>query len=201
MKKTVRMIILSLILIMVLPMFGGCGEGRRKAEKHCNDYLAAIPVEFEGYKILQWVDWENGDSYFDIPREGEKYTINEKEIIVEYDGIFKIIYDEKETVIDKEFMANNSEAYNKINNVWKGYDKENPEGWDIQNEVESVFVFDDNLFIITFCDDRSLIYKPERIIPKCLYRYDLETKTVQFCDFIKLEGNQGGSIIIFKNNI
>jgi len=23
-------------------------------------------------------------------------------------------------------MANNSEAYNKINNVWKGYDKENP---------------------------------------------------------------------------
>lgn len=110
---------------------------------------------------------------------------------------FKIIYEGEETVIDKEFMANNSEAYNKISNVWKGYNKERPEGFDTQNEIDNVFILDNNLFVTTFCRSQ-LIYQPEREIPICLYRYDLEAKKVQYCDFVKLGENRFGNLLIYK---
>lgn len=85
MKRAVKFIILSLVLVVVLPMFGGCEScmfsERKKAEKYCNDYLAAIPVEYEGYKIRYCQ--KNGDVYEDsnIPeRRGGSSSLTKKKL-------------------------------------------------------------------------------------------------------------------------
>ena len=112
MKKIVA---IFLSVISCLCLFTGCSCNKGwYADDHAFLYkkMSELPVEYDGYYFENIYGTEEA-----ITKDTNEYIFRDKILLVEDN---KIIYDEKEIIVDIDFMEERSQTFSYINHLWDG---------------------------------------------------------------------------------
>lgn len=196
MKRGVQ--ILSAILCLIIPLLSfGCKGWFADEHKFLYKKMSEIPIEYEGYYLERC--GSSSDENIFSGKEQSEYVYNNKPLIVNEKNTiinnapfmcYTIVYEEKETLIDANFMEERSVVYEQINHIWD--DKLNENAKSKMSEIAGVAVYDEKIFIITCGLDISLAGTVKGESPYVLYYYDIEADTILYCNFYAGELNNVG---------
>ena len=116
--------------------------------------------------------------------EGSVFINGEPILITKSGGEDYVIqYKNKTITINDEFMRLNSEVYVEIHSIWINYYSQTTSQY-ARSRIYSVFVYDNNLFIITNGLFDSLSgYNVAGKYPITLYLYDFDSSNILYVDY------------------
>lgn len=176
--------------------------------KFLYEKMSEIPVGYEGY-YLDGCGSSSDENVF-TGKDKNEYTFRNEPLIVNRknttinDAPFTyctIVYKEKEISADAAFMQERSAVYERINHIWDGKLGENTRAK--MNEIVSVTVYDEKIFIITCGLSMHLSGTVKGESPYVLYYYDVDADAVYYCGFYsgKLNKYQGYDGFRPNNNL
>ncbi len=174
--KTISFIIVFMIILFV---FAGCrlDDG---STAYLTQKMNEIPIECDRYEIVKttaqdsMIGFEgsaliNGESIEITRNGGEEYVIQFKDEAI---------------IINDEFMRTNSCAYVEIHAIWLNYYSKSTQDTNASSRIYGVFVYDDNLFIITNGLRNSFSqYDCAWKYPITLYLYDFESDSIFYAGY------------------
>lgn len=199
--KYVAIFVASNILLGVVCLGIGClcmsSCSKKFADEHKFLYekMSEIPIEYEGY-YLDKCNSSSDENVF-IGNDDNEYTFRNKPLIVNQKSTTinnapftycTIVYEEKEISADAVFMEERSAVYERINHIWDGKLSENARAE--MNEIVSVTVYDEKIFIITCGLSIRFVGTVKGESPYALYYYDIDADTVYYCGFYSGELNK-----------
>lgn len=180
-------IILVVFLTVILLISGcSCNPFDNGSKAFLKKQMDKLQPEVTGYKIVRTTDMDNDIAYF----KGT-VTVNETEINIQrkqgsIDSYYIISYNDKEIVINNEYMREKSEAYVYIHDIWNRW-KNKSQTVVYDSEIYSVCEFDNRLFIVTnglFARVTGNIWV-NGMIPVTLYEFNIETEEVLYAGYYK----------------
>lgn len=179
MIKKMWAIILSVVSCLCL--FTGCKKGWF-ADDHAFLYkkMSEIPIEYEGYYFENIYGTEEA-----ITKDINEYIFRDKTLLVEKN---KIIYDDKEIIVDINFMGERSQTFNYINHLWDEKLENNTQ----ETYISGISVFDNKIFISTcgLIAQMGALVKGET--PFVLFYYDFDSDKIHYCGFYAGEIDERG---------
>ena len=186
MKRIFAIFFTSLIICSFLCGCNACKKGWFADEhKFLYEKMSEILVEDDTYFLDEkWGEWGEGAIEFNQIQEehilkGEKLSITPIGIEERHHTIFNIKYKEYDFTMNIKFMEDRSDAYVKINNIWK----EKIEDYNSKSEIVQFKVFNNKFFIVTCAMRTHLSGSVRGEMPYCLYYYDFDTDEVIYCGF------------------
>lgn len=193
-------IFLVVFLTVILLISGcSCNPFDNGSKAFLKKQMDKLQPEVTGYKIVRTTDMDNNIAYF----KGT-VTINETDINIQrkegsIDSYYIISYNDKEIVINNEYMREKSEAYVYIHDIWNRWkNKSQPTIYD--SEIYSVCEFDNRLFIVTnglFARVTANI-RVNGMIPVTLYEFNIETEEVLYAGYLNYCTDSQVMIVIEK---
>lgn len=179
-------IILVIFLTVILVISGcSCNPFDNGSKAFLKKQMDKLQPEVTGYKIVRTTDMDNNIAYF----KGT-VTVNETEINIQrkqgsIDSYYIISYNDKEIVINDEYMREKSEAYVYIHDIWNRW-KNKSQSAVYESEMYSVCEFDNKLFIVTNGVITRLTFniRVNGMIPITLYEFDIETEEVLYAGYL-----------------
>lgn len=191
-------IILVIFLTVILLTSGcSCNPFDNGSKAFLKKQMDKLQPEVTGYKIVRTTDMDNNIAYF----KGT-VTVNETEINIQrkqgsIDSYYIISYNDKEIVINDEYMREKSEAYVYIHDIWKRW-KNKAWQYTYKSEIYGVGEFDNKLFIVTQGTVYRITACIEGMIPITLYEFDIETEEVLYVGYYKDYADYQMSVAIAK---
>lgn len=180
-------IILVIFLTVILLISGcSCNPFDNGSKAFLKKQMDKLQPEVTGYKIVRTTDMDNDIAYFKgtVTVNGTEINIQRKQGSI--DSYYIISYNDKEIVINNEYMREKSEAYVYIHDIWNRWkNKSQPTIYD--SEIYSVCEFDNRLFIVTnglFGRVTANIWV-NGMIPVTLYEFNIETEEVLYAGYYK----------------
>lgn len=197
MKKWIQLLSVILCLI-ILFSFTGCKSWFAGQHEFLYKKMSEIPVEYEGYYFENVYGTEEA-----ITKNVNEYIFRDKTLLVEEN---KIIYNEKEIIVDINFMEERSQTFNYINHIWDEKLENNTQ----ETFISGISVFDNKIFIGTCGLISQISASVEGETPFVLFYYDIDSDKIYYCGFYAGEKNKMGyyegflsitpkSLIIRKN--
>ncbi|MDY4186661.1 MAG: hypothetical protein SOX77_02220 [Candidatus Borkfalkiaceae bacterium] len=195
MRKKFLTIILTIVFCLCL--FTACKGCFADEHKFLYEKMNEIPVEYEGY-YLEKCGGSSDENVF-TGKDHAEYVFRNKPLIVSEKNTmlnnapfvcYTVVYDEKEILIDAEFMEKRSAVYDRINHIWDGKLNENFKSK--TSELAGVAVYDEKIFIITCGLDTGLAGTVKGESPYVLYFYDIDEDKILYCNFYAGELNDVG---------
>ena len=193
-------IFLVIFLTVILLISGcSCNPFDNGSKAFLKKQMDKLQPEVTGYKIVRTTDMDNNIAYF----KGT-VTINETDINIQRKegsiySYYIISYNDKEIVINNEYMREKSEAYVYIHDIWNRWkNKSQPTIYD--SEIYSVCEFDNRLFIVTnglFARVTANI-RVNGMIPVTLYEFNIETEEVLYAGYLNYCTDSQVMIVIEK---
>ena len=178
MKKFIAII---LSVISCLCIFAGCNKGWFADEhKFLYEKMSEIPVEYDGYYFVNVHDTEEA-----ITKDTNEYIFRDKPLLVEKN---KIIYDDKEIIVDINFMEKRSQTFKYINHLWDEKVENNIQ----ETRISGISVFDNKIFIGTCGLKHRLSGNARGVTPFVLFYYDFDLDRIYYCGFYAGEINEYG---------
>ena len=179
-------IILVVFLTVILVVSGcSCNPFDNGSKAFLKKQMDKLQPEVTGYKIVRTTDMDNNIAYF----KGT-VTVNETEINIQrkqgsIDSYYIISYNDKQIVINDEYMREKSESYVYIHDIWNRWkNKSQPAVY--ESEMYSVCEFDNRLFIVTNGVITRLTsnIRVNGMIPITLYEFNIETEEVLYAGYL-----------------
>ena len=173
--------LLTIILLSCLCLFSGCKKGFF-ADDHAFLYkkMSEIPIEHKGYYFENIYGTEEA-----ITKDTNEYIFRDKILLVEEN---KIIYDEKEIIVDIDFMGERSQTFNYINHLWDEKRENNTQ----KTYISGISVFDNKIFIGTCGLIAQMGASVKGETPFVLFYYDFDSDKIYYCGFYAGEINEQG---------
>ena len=180
MRSLKRFFSLLVVVTLSLTIVAGCNPFDDGSTAYLTKKMDEIPIEFDGYKMVKttsqdsMVEFEgnasiNGEPIHITKKGGEEYIIQFKDELI---------------TINDEFLRVNSSVYVEIHSIWLNYNSKTTKDTNESSRIYGVFVYDDNLFIITNGLRNSLSkYDCAWKYPITLYLYDFESKRVLYAGY------------------
>lgn len=180
-------IFLVVFLTVILVISGcSCNPFDNGSKAFLKKQMDKLQPEVTGYKIVRTTDMDNDIAYFKgtVTVNGTEINIQRKQGSI--DSYYIISYNDKEIVINNEYMREKSKAYVYIHDIWNRWkNKSQPTIYD--SEIYSVCEFDNRLFIVTnglFGRVTANIWV-NGMIPVTLYEFNIETEEVLYAGYYK----------------
>lgn len=179
-------IFLVVFLTVILLISGcSCNPFDNGSRAFLTKQMDKLQPEVTGYKIVRTTDMDNNIAYF----KGT-VTVNETEINIQrkqgsIDSYYIISYNDKQIVINDEYMREKSESYVYIHDIWNRWkNKSQPAVY--ESEMYSVCEFDNRLFIVTNGVITRLTsnIRVNGMIPITLYEFNIETEEVLYAGYL-----------------
>lgn len=192
-RKAVKIIdtVLSLIVVGFIVAFVAVGAWSiyeivsmpKRQRQNVNEQMSGFRFECEEYFLT---DDSEADEIPENSQNEEEFVLKGKPIFITYNKFdsFFVRYDGIETEISDSFMKETSQVYGDIHRIWDEWDKKN--GFEItkkKSETVRVFVYDDELFIITDGWVNGIWDSIGRAIPVLLFKYDIQKNRLYYCDY------------------
>lgn len=180
MKKMTKPISLTIAFITILLTLVGCNPFDNGSTAYLTKKMDEIPIECDGYEIGKTTVQ---DSMIGV--EGV-YSINGESIEITRNGgeEYVILFKDEVLTINDEFMRINSRVYVEIHAIWLNYYSKSTQDTNASSRIYGVFVYDDNLFIITNGLRNSLSqYDCAWKYPITLYLYDFESESIFYAGY------------------
>ena len=185
--KKVLAIIFSILSCLCL--FTGCNKGwYADQHKFLYEKMSEIPVEYDGYYFENIYGTEEA-----INKDTNEYIFRDKILLVEEN---KIIYDEKETIVDIDFMGERSQVFSYINHLWDEKLENNTQ----ETYISGISVFDNKIFISTCGLKAQLAAEVKGETPFVLFYYDFDLDRIYYCGFYAGEIDEQGYYEGFLSN-
>ena len=178
-------IILVIFLTVILLISGcSCNPFDNGSRAFLTKQMDKLQPEVTGYKIVRITDMDNNIAYFN-----GTVTVNETEINIQrkegsIDSYYIISYNDKEIVINNEYMREKSEAYVYIHDIWNRW-KNKSQSSVLDSRMYSVCEFDNRLFIVTngLSGRVTANIWVNGMIPVTLYEFNIETEEVLYVGY------------------
>lgn len=178
-------IILVIFLTVILLTSGcSCNPFDNGSKAFLKKQMDKLQPEVTGYKIVRTTDMDNNIAYF----KGT-VTINETDINIQrkegsIDSYYIISYNDKEIVINNEYMREKSKAYVYIHDIWNRW-KNKSQSSVLDSRIYSVCEFDNRLFIVTngLFGRVTANIRVNGMIPVTLYEFNIETEEVLYVGY------------------
>ena len=178
-------IILVIFLTVILVISGcSCNPFDNGSKAFLKKQMDKLQPEVTGYRIQRTA---GGD---DIAYFKGTVTVNETEINIQrkqgsIDSYYIISYNDKEIVINNEYMREKSKAYVYIHDIWNRW-KNKSQSSVLDSRMYSVCEFDNRLFIVTNGVQTRLISNlwVDGMIPITLYEFNIETEEVLYAGYL-----------------
>ena len=176
-----KIICIFFSLIICLCLLTGCNKGWFAREhKFLYKKMSEIPIEYEGYYFENIYDTEEAAT-----KDTNEYIFRDKILLVEEN---KIIYDEKETIVDIDFMEKRSQTFNYINHLWDEKVENNIQ----ETRISGISVFDNKIFIGTCGLKAQMAATVKGVTPFVLFYYDYDSDKIYYCGFYSGELDEYG---------
>ena len=178
-------IILVIFLTVILLISGcSCNPFDNGSKAFLKKQMDKLQPEVTGYKIVRTTDMDNSIAYFKGTVTVNKTEINIQRKEGSIDSYYIISYNDKEIVINNEYMREKSEAYVYIHDIWNRW-KNRSQSSVLDSRIYSVCEFDNRLFIVT----NGLLGRVTAniwvngMIPVTLYEFNIETEEVLYVGY------------------
>ena len=179
-KRILSCIFASVCLINVGVSLVGCKIFFDNGTKEIlQEHMEKILPEVDGYELVKSTREDSVVGF-----EGSVFINGEPILITKSGGEDYVIqYKNKTITINDEFMRLNSEVYVEIHSIWINYYSQTTSQY-ARSRIYSVFVYDNNLFIITNGLFDSLSgYNVAGKYPITLYLYDFDSSNILYVDY------------------
>lgn len=180
MMKTLTKTSFIIIILVISFIFSACNPFDNTSGDYLTKKMDEISIEFEGYEIVKTTAQDTMVGF-----EGNA-TINEEPIQISRNGgeEYVIQFRNKTIAINDDFMRENCRAYVEIHSIWINYYSKTTQGTNESSRIYGVFVYDNNLFIITNGLRNSLSqYDCAWKYPITLYLYNFESGNVLYAGY------------------
>ena len=179
-------IFLVIFLTVILLISGcSCNPLDNGSKAFLKKQMDKLQPEVTGYKIVRTTDMDNNIAYFKgtVTVNGTDINIQRKEVSI--DSYYIISYNDKEIVINNEYMREKSEAYVYIHDIWNRW-KNKSQSSVLDSRIYSVCEFDNRLFIVTNGVQTRLISNlwVDGMIPITLYEFNIETEEILYAGYL-----------------
>ncbi len=161
-------------------MFSACNPFDNGSTAYLTKKMDEIPIECDGYEIVKTTAQDSIIGF-----EGS-YSINGESIEITGNGgeEYVVLFKDEVLIINDEFMRTNSRVYVEIHAIWLNYYSKSTQDTNASSRIYGVFVYDDNLFIITNGLRNSLSqYDCAWKYPITLYLYDFESESIFYAGY------------------
>ena len=175
-----RLLAIILSIISCMCLFSGCKGWYADEHKFLYEKMSEIQVEYDGYYFENVHGTEEA-----ITKDTNEYIFRDKTLLVEKN---KIIYDDKEIIVDINFMEKRSQTFNYINHLWDEKVENNIQ----ETRISGISVFDNKIFIGTCGLKNQLSGSARGVTPFVLFYYDFDLDRIYYCGFYAGEINEYG---------
>ena len=195
MKKGIQILSAILCLIICLASFTGCYKDElRFLYKKMDEF----EIECKDYSLIQSEEELSTGQHVKIIYDGT-FLLNGNELKIEYqnnlDG-FKLTYQNKELNVNSHFMCTYSKTYYNIHKIWDNWNNGNNKKNQEQepdftvNDVVGVIVYDNEIFIFVWHENRMLQKREFGNIPYHFYKFNILTNELLYCGYLRKTGEQ-----------
>ena len=190
MKKKLRVVLITICALICLNLLVGCNFFD-SAEKEMIAYMDTIEPECKDYSC---VDEEPAGYECLFVKDGNIVVQNKNVSIekIDYEKGYNVKVEETEIVLDVDYFVANSETFNKIVKMWDDYttgSKNSVVGSfkvDVnQIKIDSLRLFDDQLFAYVYAQPSASIINWRGCIPLCAFRFDVTDYSLEYVGYSK----------------
>ena len=155
-------------------------------------------IECKDYSLIQSEEELSTGQHVKIIYDGT-FLLNGNELKIEYqnnlDG-FKLTYQNKELNVNSHFMGTYSKTYYNIHKIWDNWNNGNNKKNQEQepdftvNDVVGVIVYDNEIFIFVWHENRMLLKRELGNIPYHFYKFNILTNELLYCGYLRKTGEQ-----------
>lgn len=174
-----------------------------KIDTECSEYSLKPTSELTGEELSHYI----GDEYYvdtefllnpanddaddiEFYNENGLYVYMSKRVLHVFNN--GVLYD-----LTPKYFRENSQAYNKIEQIWA--DKDDIEPSDVPNYIVGAIVFDDNLFILAQNRAKAqLLFNHEHTAN--LWKFDPSNGQLAFCGFCVKQDESGKGLLSLDRN-
>ena len=190
MKKKLRVVFIALCVLICLNSLVGCNFFD-SAEKEMIAYMDTIEPESKDYSCVD----EEPAGYECLSVKDGNIVVQDKNVSIEklkYVTGYNVKIEETEIVLDVDYFVANSETFNKIVKMWDDYttgSKNSVVGsFKVdakQIEIDSLRLFDDQLFVYVCYQPGASIINWRGRIPLCAFRFDVTDYSLEYVGYSK----------------
>ncbi len=193
MQKLFQIISVTIVVVILTTTLVGCNPFDNGSTAYLTQKMDEIPIEFDGYELVRINSLANSINGFSGQATVNGTVVAVESYVGDYGYDYLLIYDDNRILICDEFMRQKSEVYVKIHDIWCNYGQitnaSNRKSG--HSQIYSLYVFDDNLFIITNGLQSTWTQKINVIgfYPITLYKYDLIEEKIYYAGYLSVYNN------------